>query len=541
MEHTIGKILENNAKKYPDKEFIVYPLHNIKWTYKDFNEWTDRIAAGLLKSGLKCGDRLGIWAINIPEWLSIYFAALKIGLTIISIDANYKINEVSTIIKQLKINAICFADQYQDINYYQILQKLIPDLEYAIDGTVKTKKFPHLNKIIYMKETQKKGCISFNILLNNFCLDMLDQAKNLVKPENNALLIQTSGTSGKSKTIAINHRNIILSAYSSGLATSSKFNDRLIMPLPLSHIFAQFAGIIRTIIFSSTIILLDDFNPISLLTCINISKPSCIHAVPSLLQICYNVDNFSSYNINSIKKISIGGDKISNQLIYNIFSNTQAQSVMCGYGMTETCGTVAVKCVDIKQKDDIKFSDISYKPIPIFDIKIIDKENYNVTKNQQIGEICIKGQTVIAKYANNRNILDEEGFFHTGDFGFINKEGLLNITGRKKNVIIKGGANINPEEITAILMNHPYIKEAAVIGVPDKKYGETICAFVILKSSKLKIKDYEIINWCKHKISKNKIPTHLFFINKIPLNRNMKIQNSELRKQAIELINKKKD
>ncbi|MDR3337670.1 MAG: AMP-binding protein [Treponema sp.] len=522
-------MLREKAVKNGGREFLVYPNRNIRYTFAGFDKKVDALAKGLLAAGFKKGSHIGIWANNVPEWTTVFFAAARIGVVAVPINSSYKQNELAYVIGQADIKGLFIIDRYRNTDYTETIYQLIPELKCAAAGGLTAAQFPCLKMIVNIDNTQHEGMYTLEKFLQTggkIPDSELQKAESQVSSDDILCIMYTSGTTGSPKGAMLTHRNIINNAYFATDKGRATENAVFLNPLPLFHIMA-FNGVIESLIYGCKSAILEQFDPIVSLTTIQNEKCTWIYGVPALYMAILSHPQLNTFNTESLQYCSFGGSLCTPAMLANVMEKTHIKDIYIGYGLTETSPLVTDSWVnDSDQEGLITIG----RPIQGVEVSIRDA-NALACPSGGSGEICVKGHNVMKGYykmeAATREVIDKDGWFHTGDLGHFLPNGCLVIDGRIKELIIRGGENIYPKEVENLLLALPGIKDAQVAGIPSNKYGEEVGAFIILKEG-ASIGEREIRDFCREKISSFKIPKYIFFVDSFPITPSGKVQKFKL-------------
>ncbi|MEM4525393.1 MAG: AMP-binding protein [Methanothermobacter sp.] len=543
-EDTIGEFLEKQVKKYPDKEFIVYPDRDLRFTYHEFNERVNLLAKGLLAIGLKKGDHLGIWATNVPDWLTFLFATAKIGVVLVTINTAYKSHELEYVMKQSDMKAIAIIDGFRDVDYIRTIYELVPELKSHERGNLKSKRFPKLKSVIYIGAAKHRGMYNIHelMLLGKHIPDSeLEKVKNTLNNDDVINMQYTSGTTGFPKGVMLTHRNILNNGYYIGERQKFTEKDKLCLPVPLFHCFGIVLGVLAILTHAGTLVVLEQFDPLLVLAAVEKEKCTALYGVPTMFIAEFTHPMFDMFDLSSLRTGIMAGSPCPIEAMKRVINDMHMKEVTIVYGLTEASPGITQSSVD----DPIeKRVETVGKPLPHIEVKIVDPETGEELGPGQIGEICCRGYNVMKGYYKmpemTKEVIDEDGWLHSGDLAVMDEDGYYSIVGRIKDMIIRGGENIYPREIEEFLHTMPGIKDVQVVGIPDEKYGEIVGAFVI-KEEGADIKEEDVRDYAIERIARYKVPKHVFFVDEFPLTASGKVQKFKLREMAIELLKKKRE
>ena len=540
LEYTIGEALLRAAKKWPKQEALVSVHQNIRWTYEQFSFHVDRLAAGLLALGLKTGDRVGVWAPNCAEWTLVQFATARVGMIQVNINPAYRLSEVEYTLNKVGVKALICAEKFKTSDYVGMMNELAPEIATSKPGDLKSKRLPDLRIVAQIGGQPGPGWLSFDQLSENatgkHALELEDIAQTLDR--NDPINIQfTSGTTGLPKGATLSHRNILNNAFFVGEGMGLKHGDRLLIPVPLYHCFGMVMGNLACITHGAAMIYSSEgFEPLTVLKVAQSERCTALHGVPTMFIAELENPEFDKFDLSSLRTGVMAGSPCPIEVMKKVIDRMHMREVGIGYGMTETSPV----SFQTAMNDPLERRVSTVGRIqPHLEVKIVDESGAIVPRGQP-GELCTRGYSVMIGYWNDREktaeAVDEEGWMHTGDLATIDDEGYCNIVGRIKDMVIRGGENVFPREIEEYLFRHPKIEDVQVIGVPDPKFGEEICAWVKLRAGEASSRE-EIVAFCKGQIAHYKIPRYVKFVDSFPMTVTGKIQKFEMRKAMIAELN----
>ncbi len=522
---TIGSFFDRMVDKYRDREALVVKHQNIRWTWGELGRRVDDLAAGLTTLGLDRGDRIGIWAPNNAEWTLTQFATAKAGLVLVNVNPAYRRAELEYAMNKVECKTLVMAPQLKTSNYLEIVADLVKD-----------RKLPHLEHIVRLGKDKTPGMLNFDDVAtaggNAEKVKLAEIAPKLQFDD--AINIQfTSGTTGFPKGATLSHHNILNNGYF--VAEGLKFteNDRLCIPVPLYHCFGMVMGNLGCLTHGATMVYpADSFDPLATLTAIAEERCTAVYGVPTMFIAQLDHPEFSKFDLKSLRTGIMAGSPCPIEVMKRVQSQMNMSEVTIAYGMTET-SPVSTQCAT----DDPVERRVATvgQVLPHVEIKIVDTEGKAVARGET-GEFCTRGYSVMKGYWNDAEktaeAIDDGGWMHTGDLATMDAEGYVNIVGRLKDMVIRGGENVYPREIEEFLYRHPKVQDVQVIGVPDPKYGEEICAWIKLREGQTATPE-EIREFCKGQIAHYKIPRYIEFVAEFPMTITGKIQKFVMREQTI--------
>ena len=539
-ELTIGRYFRNQVAIDPDHEFVVYPDRDLRWTYKDFDERTDNLARGLLAIGMKPGDHLGVWARNIPDWLTFMYATAKVGIVMVTVNPVYKSHELDYVLKQSDMKALCVIDAYRDVDYLSIIRELVPESLTQQRGHLDSENYPMLENLIYMGPEKHRGFYSVPelILLGEYLPDDALPDAEAQFDNNDVVMMQyTSGTTGFPKGVMLTHRNILNNGFYIGEGQKLTPDDRVVLPVPFFHCFGCVLGVMANLTHRSTMIIVEDFNASLVLQAIHKERATAVYGVPTMFIAELNHPDFDQYDLTSLRTGIMAGSPCPPETMREVMDKMHMTEITICYGLTETSPVFTQTTVD----DDIehKCETVGRKHEPVL-VKIVDPDTGRVCGVGEPGELCCKGYNVMKGYykmpEETAKVIDEEGYLHSGDLGTVDEDGYYRVTGRVKDMIIRGGENVYPLEIENFLLTMPGVLDAQVVGIPDERLGEIVGAFVRTRPGYEDMTEEDVRAFAIPRIARYKVPKRVFFIDEFPMTPSMKVQKFKLREMAEEFV-----
>jgi fatty-acyl-CoA synthase len=537
LGQTIGEMFEETAAKFPDNDALISVHQNIRWTFKDLKREVDRCALALHAGGLRKNDRIGIWAMNRAEWLVVQYASAKLGAILVNINPSYRVHELEYALNQSGCKFLVYDEKSKYADYTAMLNELMPNLAFADKGEVNSIVVPRLSTLICLGNEGEKGIFTWDEYMKKaegVDASILDDiAKELTFDQ--AINIQyTSGTTGFPKGATLSHHNILNNGYFVTESLHLTHKDRMIIPVPLYHCFGMVMGNLGCLTHGATIIYTSrEFNPEAINKAIEDEKATILYGVPTMFHTVINHESINRYQVKSLRGGIMAGAICPVELMKKVQEVFDMQDMQIAYGMTET-SPVSTQ-TNSNSPFDKRVSTVGTVQ-PHLEVKLIDPQTGLVVKRGEKGELCTRGYSVMLGYWNDekktRESIDTARWMHTGDLATIDEEGYINIVGRIKDMIIRGGENIYPKEIEAFLLTHPKIDNCAVVGVPDEVYGEAVMAWV-KPYNNVEITAQELTEFCLGKIAHFKIPKYFKFVDECPKTVTGKIRKVEMREISI--------
>lgn len=542
LEVTVGKLLEEKANAYPEHEAVVYADRGLRMTYRQFDEYCRLVARSLMKLGIQSGEHIAIWATNTPEWLACQFATGKMGAVLVTVNTNYRTAELEYLLKQSDSTTLLLIEQYRDTSYIDTIYEIAPELYECQPGQLKAKRLPRLKNVIVLGDKRYPGTYTWNDLLamaQDTAEDELDQRMNSLDPHDVINMQYTSGTTGFPKGVMLSHYNIINNAYNIAQCMKLTKDDRLCIPVPFFHCFGCVLGVLACVSVGATIVPIQEFNATQVLQTVQDEKCTALHGVPTMFIAELNDPDFEKYDLSSLRTGIMAGSNCPIEVMKAVIEKMGAKEITIAYGQTESSPVITQTRTD----DPIHLRvETVGRALPNVEVKIVEPGTNKEVPCGVQGELCTRGYNVMKGYYNNpeatKEAIDEEGWLRTGDLAIMDENGYFRITGRLKDMIIRGGENIYPREIEEFLYQHPKIQDVQVVGVPDEKYGEEVMAWIILKPGQTATAE-EVQEFCRGKISRHKIPRYIEFTDSYPMTASGKIQKFKLREQAKQILSTK--
>jgi len=480
IDTTFGQFLEHWAKITPDKDFIVYSDRGLRFSYATFNERVDNLAKSLLHLGIQKGDKLGIFANNVPDWLTYFFATAKIGGVLVTINTNYRTHELAYLIKNSDLNTLCLVNGWRDSDYIQMVYDLVPELKESQRGFLKSEKFPELRNVVFMGPEKHRGMYNTpELILLGSQLDDTPflKACSQVSCRDVVNMQYTSGTTGFPKGVMLTHHNILNNGNATAFCMNFSNDERLCVCVPLFHCFGCVLALCSIITHGGTLVIVENFDPLVVLASVQKEKCTALHGVPTMFISELNHPMFSLFDLSSLRTGIMAGSLCPIETMNNVMEKMNLKELIIVYGLTESSpGMTATRVSD----SSLIRSTTVGKAYPAVEVKIADPDTGIELAPGEQGELCCRGYNVMKGYYKNEEatakVLDPEGWLHSGDLGVMDENGYFRVTGRIKDMIIRGGENIYPREIENFLYTHNEIEAVEVAGVASEKYGEEVGA-----------------------------------------------------------------
>jgi fatty-acyl-CoA synthase len=536
---TLGQILEQQIARHPDKEFMVYPDRDLRFTYAEFGRRVSSLAKGLLAIGLEKGDHLGIWATNVPDWLTFLFAAAKIGVVTVTVNTAYRLHELEYLVKQSDIKALCLIDGFRDNDYVAVINELVPELKSCERGRLESARFPTLKSVIFIGPEKHRGMYNSQelLLLGAHTSDEeLARASAGLTCHEVINMQYTSGTTGFPKGVMLTHHNILNNGFHIGERQKLTEADRLCLTVPLFHCFGLVLGVMAILTHGATHVILESFDPLLALASVQKERCTALYGVPTMFIAELNHPMFTIFNLSSLRTGIMAGSPCPMEIMKRVISDMRCRDITIAYGLTE--GSPVTMQTSTDDPIEMRVSTVGQR-LPGIEVRIVNPETNTEVPPGTQGEVVCRGYNVMKGYYQmpeaTAQAIDADGWLHTGDLGTMDANGYFKITGRIKDTIIRGGENISPREIEEYLLRLEGLRDIQVAGIASPKYGEEVGAFVIRKDGAT-ITEEDVRDFCRGKIADFKIPRHVFFVDAYPMTASGKIQKYKLRESGVKLL-----
>ena len=532
---TIGAYLDDVARRDGTREALVIPHQQVRWTYADLKARSDDFAAGLLSLGLEPGDRVGIWAPNCAEWVVAQFATAKAGLILVNINPAYRTSELEHVLRAAECRALISATRFKSSDYLAMLNALAPELAENRD-VLTSARLPALRYVITIGDDVHAGCIPFAAIASRADDDARPRLESVAATIDARAPVNiqfTSGTTGLPKGATLSHHNLINNGFFVGEATGIEPGSRVCIPVPLYHCFGMVMGNLGCLTHAATMVYPgESFEPSAALASIQAEKCDVLYGVPTMFIAQLNHPEFAQYDVSSLRRGIMAGAPCPVEVMKEVMSKMHMSEITIAYGMTETSPVSFQSSRD--DPLDLRVSTVG-RIQPHLEVKIIDHEG-NVVPRGEPGELCTRGYSVMLGYwgdeARTQEAVDAEGWMHTGDLATIDDDGYCRIVGRIKDMVIRAGENVYPREIEEFLHRHPDVQDVQVVGVPDQRYGEELCAWIVPRAGAM-LDEESVRAFCRDRIAHYKVPRYIRMVEGFPTTVTGKVQKFQIREQMI--------
>jgi fatty-acyl-CoA synthase len=533
---TVGGLLNLVTERRPETDALVYTDRGLRYSYKEFNEVVERCARALIALGLEKGDHVAVWGQNVPEWVTLQFATGKTGTVLVTINPAYKANELRYVLEQSDA-AVLFLT---DVNFVEILQRAVPDLAEADSGEIEG--LPHLKNVVLIGDEARSvpGLTPYREFVRgaeDVPEEDLRRRQDSLSADEVINMQYTSGTTGFPKGVQLTHANIVKNAFHIGECMELGPEDRVCIPVPFFHCFGCVLGTLNTVTHEGTMVPVENFDAEAVLQAVHEERCTALLGVPTMFIAELEHPGFEQYDTSSLRTGIMAGSPCPIEVMKKVVNVMGASEITIAYGQTESSPVITQTRTD--DPIELRVSTVGRK-LPEVEVKIVDVETGEEAGTGEQGDLCTRGYHVMKGYYKmedrTREVIDEDGWLHTGDLATIDDNGYVKITGRAKDMIIRGGENVYPREIEEFLYTHPEISDVQVYGVPDQKYGEQVAAAVIPKSG-ASLTEEDVKEFCRENIAQYKVPGYVDFVEEYPMTASGKIQKYKLREASIERYN----
>ena len=533
---TIGAYLDAIAARYPQHDALIVAHQQVRWTYGEFQQRVHRLAAGLLKLGLQPGERIGIWSQNCAEWVLTQFATAKAGLIMVNINPAYRRSELEYVLDKVSCSALILSPSFKSSDYLAIVQDVVPEIAASRAGQLRSTRLPQLRHVIRLGQGATPGMHNFDQVMDGITeadLAHLDEVSATLQFDDAVNIQFTSGTTGAPKGATLTHHNILNNGFFIGEAMRLTEQDRLCIPVPLYHCFGMVLGNLACVTHGAAMVFPGEgFDPKAVLETVQAERCTGLHGVPTMFIAILDHPDFKQYDLSQLRTGIMAGSPCPMEVMTRVIELMHMEEITIAYGMTET-SPVSFQ-TSIEDPREMRVSSIG-RVHPHLEVKIIDGEGRIVPRGEK-GELLTRGYSVMQGYwgdpEKTAEAIDTARWMHTGDLAVIDANGFCSIVGRSKDMVIRGGENIYPREVEEFLYRHPSVLDVQCVGVPDAKYGEELCACIILRPGTQATTAEDIRAFCDGQIAYYKIPRYVRFVEAFPMTVTGKIQKYLLRKQV---------
>ncbi len=544
IDATFSDVLDTMAEKYPDQYAFKYPTLDYTRTYAQFLKDVDECAAALISLGVKAGDHVAVWATNVPEWFITFWATTKIGAVLVTVNTAYKIHEIEYLLKQSDTHTLVMIEYCKDINYKDIIHELCPELDSLTPGEpLYSKKLPFLRNVVTAGFSMQ-GCLTWEQMLSRSSLVPRAEVRrraSLVKPDDVCNMQYTSGTTGFPKGVMLTHRNIVNNDKTIGDRMDLSTADRMMIQVPMFHCFGMVLSMTSMMTHGGTLCPIPYFSPKSSLACVNDEHITCFNGVPTMFIAMFNHSDFAKTDFSYMRTGIMAGANCPADLMRRAADEMNMKEIISVYGQTEASPGCTMG--EVNEDIDHRVETVG-SAFPGVECKIIDPETGEELPDGESGEFVARGFNIMKGYYKmpeaTAQAIDADGWLHSGDICMRTPDGYYKVTGRLKDMIIRGGENLYPREIEEFYLTNPKVRDVQIVGVPDERYGEECCAWVILHKGET-ADENEMKEFGNASIARHKVPRYFLFVDEFPMNAAGKILKYKMRDESVEILGLKKN
>ena len=536
VEETVGSVLSQTAERYPDRDALVFPGLGLCWSWRELNERVDRVSESLIAIGVRQGEHIGIWSMNVPEWIVTQFAAGRIGAVLVNVNPAYRLQELKDTLAMADVSTLIVGSPFKGSNFVAMLETLCPEVAGVASREWSSARFPLLKNLIALGDRPGPGWWTWSELERGDPAAQPELSNRIrsALPTDIYNIQFTSGTTGLPKGAMLTHRNVLMNAYYTGERLRYSADDRVCVPVPFYHCFGCVLGTLVCAVYGSALVApAPSFDAGATLSAIDVAKCTALYGVPTMFVAQLGHPEFDRFNLKSLRTGIMSGAPCPLPLMEKVVKSMGIREICIGYGQTEASPIITLTSVD--DPIEVRVGTVGH-PIPELEVKLVSPATGAELGVDEAGELCVRGHCVMAGYYNNpeatARAVDTDGWLHTGDLARRRADGNFRIVGRSKELIIRGGENIYPPEVEEFLHHHPAVAEVAVAGLPDIKYGEVVAAWVVARPGERVTPD-DLKRYCQGQIAHFKVPQYILVVESLPRTVTGKIRKHVLKERAI--------
>lgn len=534
-EVTLGQMLDESAARYPDREALIYVDRNYRMTWRQLGEQTDRLARGLMAMGVQKGEKVAIWATNVPDWVLLMFATARIGAILLTVNTQYRRTEIAYVLGQSEAENVFLIDGFRDIDYVETIYDVVPELREQPRGHLASERFPFLKRVFFIGQEKHRGMYSMPELMAMAAMTPPAEyaaRQASLSPHDVVNMQYTSGTTGFPKAVMLTHYNIGNNGFWIGEHQRLTHEDRVCIPVPLFHCFGCVLCVTSCVAHGSTMVLLETFDPLLVMGSVHKERCTAVNGVPTMFIAVLDHPMFDQFDFSTLRTGIMAGSPCPIHTMQQVVDRMHAGELTICYGLTEGSPVMSQTRAD---EDIVHKCETVGRAMPGIELKVIDPDTGAERPPGVPGEVVCRGYNVMKGYYHmpeaTAAAIDAGGWLHSGDVGTLDADGYLRIAGRLKDIVIRGGENISPMEIEEFLRRMPGVRDVQVVGVPSRRLGEEVAAFVIPRDGAALGED-DVKDYCRGQIARFKIPAFVAFVSNFPLTASGKVQKYRLREAA---------
>ncbi len=534
---TVGQVLERAAALHGAGEAVVFPRLGWRRAYREFHAEAAQVARALMALGVEKGEHIGIWATNWPQWILIQFASAMIGAPLVNVNPAYRSQELEYVLRQADIKTLILTDRFKSSDYFEILRRVCPELPACRPGRLEAAKCPKLKRVVSIQDADRPGVLAWSEFLDRASAvptERLRGRSGEVACRDVVNIQYTSGTTGFPKGVQLTHRNLLMNAYHVGERQGIGIGDRVCIPVPFYHCFGCVMGTLMCAVHGAAMVIpAEAFDPEATLRAVQDERCTALYGVPSMFIAQLGHPEFERFRLDALRTGIMAGSPCPVEIMRQVVDRMGAREITIAYGLTEASPVIT----QTRVSDDLEHRVGTVgTELPGVEVRLVEPGGERPVAEGEQGELTVRGHGVMKGYYNNpeetARVLDADGWLRTGDLAARTPDGFYRITGRIKDMLIRGGENVYPREIEEFLHTHPGIADVQVVGLPDERYGEEISAWIVPKAG-ARLTEEEVRQFCRDQIAHYKIPRHVFFVSEYPTTVTGKIQKFKLREMGI--------
>jgi fatty-acyl-CoA synthase len=535
---TFAEVLLQTAERHGDRDALVFPWLGHRRSYAEFRADARQAARALMALGVRAGDHVGIWATNWPQWVVIQFAAAHVAAVLVNVNPAYRAHELRYVLQQADITTLLLTDRYKTSNYFDLLAEVCPELERCPPGELRSADCPRLRHVVSIQEAKRPGLLAWGEFLaraEEVTEAELDRRAGALGPADVVNIQYTSGTTGFPKGAMLTHRNLLMNAFYVGQRQDFSETDRLAIPVPFYHCFGCVLGTLTCVACGAAMVVpAESFDPLATLQAMQDERCTAVYGVPTMFIAELSHPRFGEFDLRSLRSGVMAGSPCPIEVMRAVGERMGARELTIGYGLTEASPIITQTATT----DDLEHRVATVgRPLPGVEVRVVTPGSLEPVPPGEQGELVARGHGIMTGYYNKpaetSAAITADGWLHSGDLAVETPDGYYRITGRIKDMIIRGGENIYPREIEEYLYTHPAVLDVQVVGLPDERYGEEVCAWVRLKPGAA-LTEEELKDYCRGRIAHYKVPRYVVFVDEYPTTVTGKIQKFRLRQLGVE-------
>jgi fatty-acyl-CoA synthase len=538
MNLCIGEILDQIAARYPESPALILRQENLRFTWAELHSEVNRTARSLMALGFAKGDRVGIWATNVSQWVLMQFATAKIGVVLVNLNLGFRAHELEFVLKQSGCTGLVMQQAFRDCDYVDAIRQLAPELDTCLPGQLRAERLPKLRQVVYIGKNPPAGMLSWSAMLAQ--ADRVSPADLRIRerslaPHDTINIQYTSGTTGTPKGAELSHYNVANNGRFIGDSMKLTERDKVCIPVPFFHCFGMVLGNMACLTHGSTMVIpADYFDPLATMQAVHEERCTALYGVPTMFIAEFSHPRFKEFDFTSLRTGIMAGSLCPIELMRRVIREMHCTELTICYGLTEASPVITQSTTD--DTLERKVTTVG-RALPHTEVRIVDPNTGNDVPIGENGELCTRGYLVMNGYHNDpegtKAAIEPDGWLHTGDIASMDEHGYVTITGRLKEMIIRGGENIYPREIEEYLYSCPGVKDVQVIGIPSARYGEEVMAWIIPHEG-VSLEAEAIQSFCRGQIANYKVPKFVKFVDSFPTTPSGKVQKFIMRRMAIE-------